>query len=124
MQVNSQISALQLSLFEFLTNFQNFPPPEILMVNTETGDLLPFGTLGIHKKGNFRSAEVCLFIFDCVYYNGLDLTKKKMKERKKFLEDTIKPIKNHIEMSEYKLLKSKNDLISMIQEVLQKGLEG
>lgn len=94
------------------------------MVNTETGDILPFGTLGVHKKQEFKTAEVCVFIFDCIYYNGEDLTKKTMKERKKLLEDNIKPIKNHIEMSEYKLLRTKNDLISMIQEVLQKGLEG
>lgn len=49
---------------------------EILLVDTEKGDILPFGTLGVHKKAQFKSAEVCLFVFDIIYYNGEDLTKK------------------------------------------------
>jgi DNA ligase 3 len=49
---------------------------EIIVVDTVTGDLLPFGTLGVHKKTQFQSAEVCLFIFDCLYMNGKDLTKR------------------------------------------------
>lgn len=49
---------------------------EILMVDTETGEQLPFGTLGKHKKTAFDTAEVCLFVFDCIYLNGEDLTKK------------------------------------------------
>lgn len=49
---------------------------EILMVDTQTGEQLPFGTLGKHKKTAFDTAEVCLFVFDCIYLNGEDLTKK------------------------------------------------
>lgn len=49
---------------------------EIIVVDTKTGQLLPFGTLGIHKKQQFSSSEVCLFVFDCIYYNGEDLTKR------------------------------------------------
>lgn len=49
---------------------------EILMVDTNTDEMLPFGTLGKHKRTAFASAEVCLFVFDCVYYNGENLTKK------------------------------------------------
>ena len=97
---------------------------EILMVDTKTGDLLPFGTLGKHKKEQCTTSETCLFIFDCLYFNGEDLTKKPMKERRKFLEDNLTVIKNHIQLSEYRLLKSKNDLVDMTKEVLKKGLEG
>lgn len=49
---------------------------EILMVDTTTGEQLPFGTLGKHKKTAFEGAEVCLFVFDCIYLNGEDLTKR------------------------------------------------
>lgn len=97
---------------------------EILMVDTKTDALLPFGTLGKHKKDNCSSAVTCLFIFDCLLFNGEDLTKKTMKERRKFLEDNITPIKHHIQLSEYKILKTKNDLVEMTKEVLVKGLEG
>lgn len=46
---------------------------EVLMVDTVTGKPLPFGTLGIHKKENFKNASVCLFIFDCLFFNGESL---------------------------------------------------
>lgn len=49
---------------------------EIIMVNRDTGELLPFGTLGVHKREQFATAEACLFIFDCIFYNGEDLTKR------------------------------------------------
>jgi len=47
---------------------------EIILVDTETGALLPFGTLGAHKKHTFANASVCLFVFDCLLYDGDDLT--------------------------------------------------
>ncbi|CRL04761.1 CLUMA_CG017821, isoform A [Clunio marinus] len=97
---------------------------EILMVDTLTGDPLPFGSLGKHKKEEFASAETCLFIFDCLFFNGNDLTSKPLKERRKFLEDNLTVIKHRVVLSEYKLLKTKNDLIDMTREVLKKGLEG
>lgn len=98
---------------------------EILMVDTRTGDPLPFGTLGKHKKeGCSTFAETCLFIFDCLYFNGEDLMKKPMKERRKFLEDNLTEIKHHVQLSETKMLKTKNDLVDMTKEVLKKGLEG
>lgn len=40
------------------------------MVDMNTGQPLPFGTLGIHKKSAFKDACCCLFIFDIVYFNG------------------------------------------------------
>lgn len=64
---------------------------EVLMIDTKTGQPLPFGSLGIHKvstifhkflifsfilnyvtfqKAEFKDATVCLFVFDCIYYNG------------------------------------------------------
>jgi DNA ligase-3 len=97
---------------------------EIIMVDKTTGSLLAFGTLGKHKKEENQNAVPCLFIFDCLQFNGDDLTSKSLKERKKFLEATLKPIKFHVELSEYRLLTKKNELVDMTKEVLRKGLEG
>lgn len=47
---------------------------EIILVDNKTGVLLPFGTLGAHKKQTFADASVCLFVFDCLLFNGEDLT--------------------------------------------------
>lgn len=123
--VDHKISRLRSSLPKAFPNANDLIlDSEILMVNTETGNLLPFGTLGKHKKEECKSAETCLFIFDCLYFNGDDLTKRPIKERRQFLESNMTVIKNHVQLSEYKLLKTKNELVDMTKEVLKKGLEG
>jgi DNA ligase-3 len=45
---------------------------EVLMLDGK-GQILPFGTLGIHKKQGFKDAHPCLFIFDLLAYNGRSL---------------------------------------------------
>ncbi|MED6265250.1 DNA ligase 3, partial [Characodon lateralis] len=46
---------------------------EVLLIDTKTSKPLPFGTLGVHKKAAFQDANVCLFVFDCIYFNGVSL---------------------------------------------------
>ncbi len=46
---------------------------EVLLYCSKTKKPLPFGSLGVHKKNAFKDATVCMFIFDCLYYNGEDL---------------------------------------------------
>ena len=67
---------------------------EVLLVDTKTGVPLPFGTLGIHKGSDFKDAAPCLFIFDCIFYNGENLMNKPLKERRKFLTDNMVEVKN------------------------------
>lgn len=97
---------------------------EILMVDTNTGKPLPFGTLGIHKKNAFKDATVCLFVFDCIYYNGDVLTNKPLKQRKQILKDNMTEIKNHIMFSEMQEIHDPDELKQMIAHVLKEGLEG
>lgn len=79
---------------------------EVLLIDTQTSKPLPFGTLGIHKvpscftaskvtsrvplllspltrshflslqKAAFQDANVCLFVFDCIYFNGTSLMER------------------------------------------------
>lgn len=97
---------------------------EVLMMDTKSGNPLPFGTLGVHKKSEFQDATVCLFVFDCLHYNGEDLMDKPIADRKKILEENMVEIKNHIMLSEMKKIKRKEDLRDMINRVLKQGLEG
>ncbi|VDN12143.1 unnamed protein product [Dibothriocephalus latus] len=46
---------------------------EVLLLDTQTKRPLPFGTLGVHKRTAFKDATVCLFVFDCLYFNGRSL---------------------------------------------------
>ncbi|XP_040563557.1 DNA ligase 3 isoform X1 [Lepeophtheirus salmonis] len=97
---------------------------EVLMVDNKTGDPLPFGSLGVHKGSGFKDATPCLFIFDCIYYNGENLMDKPIHDRRKLLSQHMVEVGNYIKFSEMKVIKKKSELGEMIQDVLKKGLEG
>ncbi|XP_020369051.2 DNA ligase 3 isoform X1 [Rhincodon typus] len=97
---------------------------EVLLIDTQTGKPLPFGTLGVHKKAAFKDANVCLFVFDCIYFNGVSLMNRPISERKQFLHDNMVEIPNRIMFSEMKHVTRASDLREMINRVIQEGLEG
>ncbi|KAF2900759.1 hypothetical protein ILUMI_05427 [Ignelater luminosus] len=97
---------------------------EILMIDTISGKPLPFGTLGVHKKNEFKDANVCLFVFDCLFYNGESLVKQPIEHRKKILQENMTEIPNRIMFSEMEIIKKPEELSSMIAKVLEIGLEG
>ncbi|XP_013192403.2 DNA ligase 3 [Amyelois transitella] len=97
---------------------------EVLMIDVNTGKPLPFGTLGVHKQSEFKDAQVCLFVFDILYYNGKVLLDVPIRKRRQLLEEHMTEVKNHVMLSEQKLIRKPADLAKMIAEVLQLGLEG
>ncbi|CAH0399223.1 unnamed protein product [Chilo suppressalis] len=97
---------------------------EVLMVDVNTGKPLPFGTLGIHKQSAFKDAQVCLYVFDCLYYNGKVLMDLPIKKRRQILHDHMMEVKNHVMFSEQQLIQKPADLAKMIAKVLTLGLEG
>ncbi|XP_060059943.1 DNA ligase 3 isoform X2 [Erinaceus europaeus] len=97
---------------------------EVLLIDNKTGKPLPFGTLGVHKKAAFQDANVCLFVFDCIYFNDVSLMDRPLCERRKFLHDNMVEIPNRIMFSEMKEVKKASDLADMINRVIREGLEG
>ncbi|KAK7600957.1 hypothetical protein V9T40_008398 [Parthenolecanium corni] len=97
---------------------------EVLMIDMSTGNPLPFGTLGIHKKTEFKDANPCLYVFDCLYFNGESLLNSPLKKRREILQNNMTDIRHHVQFSEIKLIKNVKDLESMLTDVLDKNLEG
>uniref|UniRef100_A0AAQ5ZXH3 DNA ligase n=1 Tax=Amphiprion ocellaris TaxID=80972 RepID=A0AAQ5ZXH3_AMPOC len=97
---------------------------EVLLIDTKTSKPLPFGTLGVHKKAAFQDANVCLFVFDCIYFNGVSLMERPLSERRKFLHDNMVEVPNRILFSEMKHVTRAGDLAEMITRVIREGLEG
>ncbi|XP_054481540.1 DNA ligase 3 [Anoplopoma fimbria] len=97
---------------------------EVLLIDTNTSKPLPFGTLGVHKKAAFQDAKVCLFVFDCIYFNGVSLMERPLYERRKFLHDNMVEVANRILFSEMKHVTRSRDLAEMITRVIREGLEG
>ena len=85
---------------------------------------LPFGTLGVHKGLGFKDADPCLYIFDCLFYNGENLMNRPLKARRQFLVDNMIEVANRVKLSEIKKITERKELISMINNVFQQGLEG
>ena len=83
---------------------------EVLMVDNKTGDPLPFGTLGVHKKAGFKDATPCLFVFDCIFYNGETYLNTPMKERRKMLQEVMVEVGNYVKFSEARLVTKKDQL--------------
>lgn len=90
---------------------------EVLMVDTNSGNPLPFGTLGIHKKSAFKDAQVCLYVFDCLYYNGKVLIDMPIRKRRQILDDNMVEVTNHVMFSEQELIQKPSDLAKMIAKV-------
>ncbi|XP_067293875.1 DNA ligase 3 [Pseudorasbora parva] len=97
---------------------------EVLLIDTRSSKPLPFGTLGVHKKAAFQEAQVGLFVFDCIYFNGVSLMDKPLCERRKFLHDNMVEVPNRILFSEMKHVTRAADLAEMITRVIREGLEG
>ncbi|KAK7093638.1 hypothetical protein V1264_007347 [Littorina saxatilis] len=97
---------------------------EVLLVDTKTGNPLPFGTLGVHKKAAFSDAKVCLFIFDCLLINDDNLMETPLKERRKILEKNMTTVEHHIQLSEVHVIKKGEDLQKLMMKVFDEGLEG
>ncbi|GAB5580786.1 DNA ligase 3 isoform X1 [Prionailurus iriomotensis] len=76
------------------------------------------------EKAAFQDANVCLFVFDCIYFNDISLMDRPLCERRKFLHDNMVEIPNRIMFSEMKQVTKASDLADMINRVIREGLEG
>jgi len=100
---------------------------EILLMDTKTGIPLPFGTLSIHKKKDFKDATVCIFLFDILYLNGESLIHRPFHERREILEKNIKVVQHRVEFSEITKIQGaaeQNKLTDLLNRAFKEKLEG
>ncbi|XP_066922731.1 DNA ligase 3-like [Clytia hemisphaerica] len=97
---------------------------EVLLMDSNTNQPLPFGTLGIHKKAKFKDATVCYVIFDILQFNDENLMKRSVQERRKILQDNVTEIPGRIVHSEMKVVTKKQELQSMLKKCFAQNLEG
>ncbi|BHF72937.1 DNA ligase 3 [Sparganum proliferum] len=97
---------------------------EVLLLDTQTKKPLPFGTLGVHKRTAFKDATVCLFVFDCLYFNGRSLLNEPIRKRREILEANMTVVPDRILLSEKHDVSTKQDLNALMAHVFSEGLEG
>lgn len=97
---------------------------EVLVIDSETKKMLPFGSLGVHKQKEYPNAQLCYFIFDLLYVNGVSVMDKSYTERRNIVYKIFKPIDGRIEYSESFKVETKEDLDIPWNRVIVENLEG
>lgn len=102
---------------------------EAVPVDVNTGEFLPFQEVS-HRRGRKFEVEamslefpVHLFLFDCLYLDGRDLTTEPYEERRRRLESCIEP-RDKIMLSEVLVTDSKEETETFFERALQDGCEG
>ncbi len=101
---------------------------ECVAVNMETGEFLPFQEL-MHRRRKYGIEEAIekyptvLFLFDCLYLNGEDLTLQPYPVRKEKLKSIVKET-DYVKLAEYKIVDNKEELEKFFEAAIERGCEG
>ncbi|KAL7675306.1 hypothetical protein ACOME3_001569 [Neoechinorhynchus agilis] len=101
---------------------------EVLLYDTKTKKPLPFGTLGRRKAQEAKTASKtvnpCLFVFDCLFYNGKTLINTSLQERRRVLESYMVEQDGRIMLSRQVKVTDSSHLKNLIDNAIADGLEG
>ncbi|MEM0448302.1 MAG: ATP-dependent DNA ligase [Methanomassiliicoccales archaeon] len=102
---------------------------ECVPVDVNTGELLPFQEVS-HRRGRKHGLEdaveeypVKVFLFDCVYLDGEDLSSRPFLERRRALESAFTK-DERVAFSEMRILSHEKEVDEFFQEALKDGCEG
>eukprot|EP01062_Namystynia_karyoxenos_P058924 TRINITY_DN5036_c1_g1_i7.p1 TRINITY_DN5036_c1_g1~~TRINITY_DN5036_c1_g1_i7.p1 ORF type:complete len:1159 (+),score=375.54 TRINITY_DN5036_c1_g1_i7:75-3551(+) len=102
---------------------------EILLVDNATGRPLPFGTLGKHRKTEFKEASTCIFLFDILFLNGESLIKEPLEARRALLCEHVAVERNRVMVSQLQPIRGSPkeqdaQLRHHLRYAIVEGLEG
>jgi DNA ligase-1 len=102
---------------------------ECVPVNPETGEFLPFQEVS-HRRGRkheLKSATleypVNLMLFDCLYFEGKDLTTDDFTARRKKLESAVQS-SDLVKLSEIMVTGEKEEADEFFEKAIERGCEG
>ncbi|MEM2875575.1 MAG: ATP-dependent DNA ligase, partial [Candidatus Bathyarchaeia archaeon] len=102
---------------------------ECVAVDPNTGEMYPFQMVSRRRGRKYeieRMVEeipVNIHLFDILYLNGVDMTKKPYLERRKELEKSVEEGEK-VKLAEYKIIRDPKDLELYMQVAIEKGCEG
>ncbi len=128
-EITDQFPDIQQLLSECLKSDNAIVEGECVPINQETGELLPFQMVS-RRRGRKYELETAvedfpikLFMFDCLFVDGEDITKLPLIERRKKLEDIISPT-TRVELSNMIVTSDKSEAEKFFEESLSAGCEG
>lgn len=101
---------------------------EVVAFNPETGEMLPFQEL-MHRRRKYGIKEaveeypVTLFVFDCLYKDGEDLTHTDYQKRRQIVDEIIKPDEK-VKPGIYIITSNPKELEDFFEEAISEGVEG
>ncbi|MCS7369413.1 MAG: ATP-dependent DNA ligase [archaeon GBS-70-058] len=101
---------------------------EVVAVNTQTGEFLPFQEL-MHRRRKYGIEEamekypVTLFLFDVLYVDGEEMLDKPYLERRRKLEEIVIE-GERVKMATSKIIKDVEELEKFFMEAVEIGCEG
>jgi len=101
---------------------------EIVAVDPETGEFKPFQEL-MHRKRKkdiheaVKEYPVVVRLFDCLYVDGVDLTKKLLPERREWLKKIVEE-SEEFKIAEHTLVKDAKELEQFFLKAVESGCEG
>lgn len=102
---------------------------ECVAVDPHTGEMYPFQMIS-RRRGRKYDIEkmmeeipVNIYLFDVLYVNGVDMTKKPYLERRSALEKIVEE-SDKVKLAEYKIIDNPKDLELYMHIAIEKGCEG
>lgn len=101
---------------------------ECVAINPVSGEMLPFQEL-MHRRRKYDIEEamkkypIALFLFDCLYVDGEDLTLKPYPVRREYLKKIVEEGEK-IKLATSKHIKSPKELEEFFEEAISEGCEG
>lgn len=102
---------------------------EMITWNPETDKIIPFGTLksaALEQQRNpYSNGDRPLYkVFDILYLNGQDLISYNLRERRHALETVVKPVDRRIEILDYTIGHTWEDIERALRKVVAEASEG
>ena len=101
---------------------------EIVAVNPETGEMLPFQEL-MHRRRKYEVEKamemypVNVFLFDLLYVDGESMLEKPYPERRKRLEEVVEQTE-YFKLSHAKYVEDPRELEKFFEQAISEGCEG
>ncbi|HWG90478.1 MAG TPA: ATP-dependent DNA ligase [Candidatus Thermoplasmatota archaeon] len=102
---------------------------EVVAVDPDTGEMRPFQEVSV-RRGRKHDIEetaaevpVTIYLFDCLYLDGKDLTGAALPERRAALESAFK-VNDGVQFSRYKVVDTPQALMGFFDEAVAENAEG
>ncbi len=102
---------------------------EAVPIDMNTGEFRPFQEVSRRRGRKYELEEMAaelpvhLFLFDCLYKDGEDLTLKPLQERRKVLESVVRP-EDKIQLSQILLTEKADEAQTFFDKAIEGGCEG